>query len=138
MTVLTDVIDSAKTLTWLEALCSEAHKEAQAGDTMLANRLGTNQALSHYFNNVHMLKTETPSGWTQHYPSYLKEADRLRQEAEFTEAQDSRLTKVEEGLGKILKWVDGQIALQEAADKDKAKDKPKDKAKPKPEDSEET
>lgn len=113
-------VDVKKTLEWLRALSEQALTEARAGDTMLANRLGTNPALKHYFDNIHTRHAEGPEAWAQHYPNYLREADRLRQEVEEAEAQDARMTKVEEGLDKILKWIEAQSGEGDDKEADKS------------------
>lgn len=90
------------TLTYLHDLCESALNMARAGDTTLANRLGANPALAHYFHNVHNLKALTPAAWAQVYPHYLAEAGRIHAEAEQPAALEARLSAIEDQLEKLL------------------------------------
>jgi hypothetical protein len=102
-------MDSTQALTYLDNLCDSALQMARAGDTTLANRLGANPALAHYFHNVHNLKALTPAAWAQIYPHYLNEAARIHAEAEQPASFDARLSAIETQLAKLLELVTGKI-----------------------------
>lgn len=92
-------------LDWLDELAKEALTEARAGNPMKANRLGTNPALNHFFNNVGFeRKTMTREQWAAYYPAFFQEAQRLHQEYEQSEAIASsveRMTTIESKLDKL-------------------------------------
>lgn len=111
-------MDTQKTMAFLQELSEAAMSAARSGDPMLANRLGANVALQHYFNNVFAIQTMTPGVWAQSYPQYMQEADRIR-EAHDAEAQrDERMSAIEEQLAKLA---DAITALTEAPQPAKAK-----------------
>ena len=102
-------MDSTQTLTYLHDLCESALQMARKGDTMLANRLGANPALAHYFHNVHNLKALSPAAWAQIYPHHLNEAARIQAEAEQPASFDARLAAIESQLEKLLALIAGKI-----------------------------
>ena len=106
-------MDTQKTMAFLQELSEAAMTAARSGDTMLANRLGANQALQHYFNNVFAIQTMTPGVWAQSYPQYMQEADRIR-EAHDAEAQrDERMSAIEEQLAKLAEAVGALAEAQQ-------------------------
>lgn len=94
--------DGAATLAWLKQICADAIEASRAGDTMPANRLGANSAISHYFHNVAQLGSLTPESWTVNYPYHLKECDRVRRSQEHAAAQEGRLQNIEAQLAQLL------------------------------------
>ncbi len=97
------------TLTYLHDLCESALHMARTGDTSLANRIGANPALAHYFHNVHNLKALTPAAWAQIYPHYLNEASRIHAEAEQPASFDARLAAIESQLEKLLELLSERV-----------------------------
>jgi hypothetical protein len=95
-------MDTMQTLNWLREQCGEAIEQARRGDTLLANHLGANPALAHYFANVHNLRALTPSQWAQNYPHFLREAERIRAEQDHARSQDARLSAIENQLARLL------------------------------------
>lgn len=73
-------VQTSDVLKWLEEVCAQALTEARSGNTMLANRLGGNPALQHYFNNVHTIKAVEQRAWAVYYPDLMREATRLYEE----------------------------------------------------------
>lgn len=99
-------MDTQKTLAFLQELSEAALVAARSGDTMLANRLGANLALQHYFNNVHTIPTMRPDVWSQNYPHYMAEADRIRVAHDASEQQqEARMSAIEAQLEKLAEAV---------------------------------
>lgn len=108
-------VDHKATLAFLHELSEAAMTAARAGDPMLANRLGANVALQHYFNNVFAIQSLRPDVWAQNYPQYLAEADRVRQAHDADEQRDERMSAIEEQLAKLAEMVATLTEAQQPA-----------------------
>lgn len=97
--------DQKATLAFLHELSEAAMTAARSGDPMLANRMGANVALQHYFNNVHAIPSMRPDVWAQNFPQYMAEADRIRQAHDAEEQRDERMSAIEAQLAKLAEAV---------------------------------
>lgn len=122
-------MDAEKTLKFLDDLCAQALTEARQGNAVLANRLGANPALAHYFNNVATVRAVPREAWGAYYPQYLQEADHVRQQVEQAEAatqQGDRITALEAKIQELTEAVSALVEREAPA-------KPRRKAKAKAE-----
>jgi len=130
-------VDQKATLAFLHELSEAAMTAARSGDPMLANRLGANVALQHYFNNVHTIPAMRPDVWAQNFPYYLAEADRIRVAHDAGEQQEARMSAIETQLARLAEAV---TALAQAHEHEPARSKRGKKiveAEPEPEATEE-
>lgn len=109
------MIDTKDVLQWLDELSSQALTDAREGNTILANRIGQQPALKHYFDNVHCIKTVNPLMWTQYYPAYIQEATRLY--GEYVQGQEaaklgSKVTSLEAKFDELATQLKGFIESQ--------------------------
>lgn len=105
-------MDQKATLVFLHDLSEAALTAARSGDVMLANRLGANIALQHYFNNVHTIPTMRPEVWASNFPQYMAEADRIRVAHDASEQQEARMSAIEAQLAKIAEAVAAMTEAQ--------------------------
>ena len=132
-------MDREKTLAFLAQLSDQAIQESRQGNTLLANRMGQNAAIQHYFNNVHTRRVMTPIDWAAYHPNYLAEADRVRVEYEQAETNtqtDNRVDTLEKKFDNLEAKIDALIEAQnpkkprrgkkvvEEADADTTEEKP--------------
>lgn len=97
-------MDQQKTLDWLKEVSEQAYDEARGGNGALLNKIGSNPALSYYFNNVHSLNAITPQQYAEQAPGFVEAAEKYRQEYEALAAipeDHNRLNAVEGELGAI-------------------------------------
>lgn len=97
-----DIREKNKVLDWLTDIGQHALTEARGGNSMPANKLGSNVALKHYFDNVVCLKSIHRDTWAATFPHYFAEAQRMVTEYEAMQESgaetDNRLATVEAQL----------------------------------------
>lgn len=100
-------VDQIKTLAFLKELSEQVIMEARSGNSMLANRMGGNIALKHFFDNRHAIRPEV---WARDYPQYLAEVDRIRGAADEAEQRETERVATNTKIDTLESKLDTLIA----------------------------
>lgn len=114
---------------FVEALCTQADTAMKAGDFSMVNRLASQPALKHYFDNVFKLKAITYENWCRDYPAYSASVDSLRIAYDAELAEKAKMEKLTADVASLAEKFDKLTAavnaVTEAMNKVKSKAKTK-------------
>lgn len=105
--------DRETVLAWADEVCAAALDEARKGDTTLANQIGGNPAMKHYFDNVHTTKAVKRDAFAAYYPGHFQGLTRLYEDYErdlATEAAVDQVGTLAESLAELKALVEAQAA----------------------------
>lgn len=105
-------MDTQKTLAFLHELSEQAQAEARGGSVDMLEGLRRNSAFGHYYANVFAIGSMKPDVWARNYPAFIQSANKLREEYEKVEADEQRMTTLEDKIAELGQKIDAFLEAQ--------------------------